>query len=301
MELSIIIITYNSERVIKACLQSVYKNIKGISFEVLVIDNNSQDSTVEVVKNNFPQVVLSERAENLGFANGVNYGFKNSTGQSVLLLNPDTVLLGKAVGSLLHVLKNDQKTGIVGGQLLYPDYKIQASFGNYPSSLTELLQALFINKILPFGRYVSYNVFSKYWFSKVLEPDWVSGGFMMIKREVINQVGLFDEKFFLYLEDIDYCQRARQADWKIVYYPQAKIIHHHMDSSKKDHSAVIVSEVNSLMYYFKKNKLDTTWLVFFIYLRIYVRLVSYVPLSLFSEYHKNMLKANKRALMKLDI
>jgi hypothetical protein len=272
-----------------------------MDLQVVIVDNASKDGTAEFLSRSYPQVELIRNDKNLGFAKAVNQGIKISRGKYILLLNPDMRVLGRAVLNSLEFVKKNKEVGIIGGQYLYPNYKIQSSFGNFPSLLTEFLQATSLYKILPFGRYVPYNVLWKKWFKKIMEVDWVAGGFMLARKEVIESIGLFDENFFMYLEDIDFCRRARDKNFEIVYYPKARIIHHHM-ASAEDLSLTLLNEVNSLVYYFEKhNKKDISILKFFIYLRFYIRIVRYFISALFAERDREMLRAYKEALFKLNI
>jgi GT2 family glycosyltransferase len=295
-KLSIIIVTYNSEKLIGPCLDSILKTTANLDSEIIIIDNNSQDGTVNLVKTQFPQVRLTENKENVGFARAVNQGVKLAQGKFILLLNPDMRVLDKAILDSLEFLENDKKIGIVGGQLLYHEtLKIQASFGKFPSLFTEFLYAFGLHKIFPWGRFIPKNIFSKGRFEKTHQVDWLGGGYMMINREVFDKVGLFDKNFFMYLEDIDFCYRAKNAGWRVYYFPKAKIVHHHMASSKKDISKPIIYEAKSLIYYFKKYKKSFGVLKFLIRPRLNLRILIYFLPSLFSQEFKELFEANKKA------
>jgi len=301
MDLSIIIVTYKSERVIKDCLKSIYENTKGIDFEVIVLDNDSQDKTVEIIKNNFPQVDLVEIEENLGFSKGVNLGIKKSRGEAVLLMNPDMIVLSNTINKSLRHLNSDKDIGILGCKFVYPDYKLQASFGNYPTNFTELLYSTSLYKIFPYGKIIPQNFLSREKYSKTQTVDWVSGGFMMIKRKVIEKIGGLDERFFMYLEDVDYCKRVKMNEFDIVYFPEVKVIHYHMESAKKDYSRAIINEAKSLNLYFKKYKMNTDFLKIFIYLKLLLLISRHYVASLFDKEYKKMLDDHIKALKEIDI
>lgn len=295
-KISIVIVTYNSEKLIGQCLKSVYKNTIGLDLEVIVIDNISQDKTVEVVRKGFSRVRFIENHENVGFARAVNQGIKMAQGEYILLMNPDMQILDGAIVKALEFSEKKDNIGIVGGQLLYPDTKKpQASFGNFPSMGTELLYALGWHKILPFGRFFMENIFSRLKFKRTRRPDWVSGGFMMIKKRVIEKIGYLDEKFFMYLEDIDFCHRAKKAGFLAYYFPEAKVIHNHMASSRKDMSRPLIYEARSLIYYFEKYKLCVGCLKFLIHLRFNLRILDHLILSVFGRGHKEAFEANQKA------
>lgn len=303
-KLSIIIVTYNSEKLIGPCLESIFKTTAGLDFEIIIVDNNSQDGTINLIKAKFPQILLIENKENIGFARAINQGVKIAQGEFVLLLNPDMRVLNKAIQKSLEFLEKNfstssgdyKKIGILGGQLLYPETsKIQPSFGRFPSLFTEFLYTFGLHRIFPWGRFIYKNIFSFWKFKKTHAIDWVGGGFMMIKKEVFGKVGLFDENFFLYLEDIDFCCRAREAGYGIYYFPYAQVEHHHMASSKTDLSRPIIYEAKSLMYYFKKYKKNVSALKFLIWLRLNLRIFAYFVLSLFGQKYKELCEANRKA------
>lgn len=295
LKLSIIIVTYNSEKLIKPCLDSIFKTITGLDFEIIIIDNNSQDQTVSLIEKKFPQVHLIQNKENVGFAQAVNQGIRKAQGNFILLLNPDMRVLDRAVNKSLEFLIKNSQVGILGCQLLYPDGKIQTSFGRFPSLLTEFLQATFLYKVLPFGRFIPYNFLTRRRFKKTHQVDWLGGGFMMIKKEVIEKIGFLDENYFLYLEDIDFCFRAKKAGFKIYYFPEAKVIHYHMVSTQKDPSQAIINEAKSLLYYFKKYNKNIVLLKFLIRLRLNLGVLGYFLLKLFNKRFKELFEVFKKA------
>ncbi len=286
MDLSIIIVTYQSEKVIKNCLNSIYQNTQGLNFEVILLDNNSQDQTVAVIKNEFPQVKLVETGENLGFAKAVNRGIKMSQGKAVLLMNPDMVVVGDAITDSLKYLNLDNEAGILGCKFVYPDNRLQPSFGNYPTLKTELLFSTFLYKIFPYGKIIPSHKLKQKKYSYPRIVDWVSGGFMLIKKAVMQSIGMLDENMFMYVEDVDFCKRANRAGFKIIYYPKAEVIHHHGHSAKSDFSRSVVNEAKSLLYYFKKYMMNAAILKFLILLRTNLLILKNYILSIFKEENK---------------
>lgn len=310
-KLSIIVVTYNSEKLISPCLESISKTTSNLDLEIIIIDNNSIDKSGDAVKDYIiknpsfgSKIRLFKNKKNIGFARAVNQGIRLSNGKFILLLNPDMRVLNKTITSSLEFLEKNRKAGILGGQFLYPEtFKIQSSFGNFPSLDTELCYAFGLHKIFSCGRFIVKNIFSSSRFKKTYKVDWVSGGFMMIRKNVLEKIGLLDENFFMYLEDIDFCYRAKQAGFGAYYFPIAQVIHHHMASSKRDLSKPIIYEARSLLYYFKKYKKSVSVLKFLIRLRLNLRIFIYFLLFLFSQKNKELFKANKkvkRELIKLE-
>ena len=225
MDLSVIIVTYNSERDIVACLESVYAQDVAFPFEVIVVDNRSSDGTVRVVRERFPKAVLVEAEENLGFARANNLGLGASRGTFCLLLNPDTIAEPGALAALVLRMRADAKTGIVGCGLVDGQGAPERSHRRFPS--------------LAYSAYVLYP-FHAIWpreraFRRLLQTDacphapahvdWVTGACMLLRREMLDQIGLLDEGYFIYFEDTDLCRRASQANWKVVFDPGPRVVH----------------------------------------------------------------------------
>lgn len=296
MKLSIIIITYNSEKLIGPCLDSIYKTTKDLNYEVIIIDNASQDNTVSFLQKNYPKINLTLNRQNVGFARAVNQGIKKAGGEFILLLNPDMRVLDKTINKSLAYLEKNSDVGILGCQFLYPNMKIQASFGNFPSLFTEFLQATYLYKFLPWGRFIPESVLSKKRFKKIQEVDWLSGSYMLMRQKVFEKIGLFDENFFMYLEDVDFCFRAKEAGFKVVYFPKVQVIHYHMASTKKDPSKAIINELKGLIYYFQKYKKNIRFLKFLICLKLYLQLFRYKLVSLYKKEGKIFFDAYKKIL-----
>lgn len=303
LKLSIIIVTHNSEKLILPCIDSILKTTAGLDFKIIVIDNNSEDDSNFIVKNYVlknpdrgAKIRLFRNKENIGFAKAVNQGIKLSNSQYILLLNPDMRVMNKTISSSLEFLEKNQKVGILGAQFLYPQtFKIQSSFGKFPTAATEFYYVFGLHKIFPCGRFIVKNIFSTPQFKKTHKVDWVSGGFLLVRSEVFKKIGFLDENFFMYLEDIDFCYRAKQAGFEVYYFPIAQIIHHYMASSKRDLSKPIIYEAKSLIYYFKKYKKNIRLLKFLIRLRLNERLFTYFLPSLVSKKYRELRKANKEA------
>ncbi|MFQ5648886.1 MAG: glycosyltransferase [bacterium] len=234
VDLSIIIVNYNVKEFLEQALISVQKALSQISAEVIVVDNASRDGSQTLVRERFPEVKLIANRENLGFAKSSNQGVKAARGKYLLLLNPDTIVQEDTFVKLLEFFEGNPDAGMVGCKILNPDGSLQlACRRSFPTpwvAFTKLsgLSTIFSRSKL-FGRYnLTY-----------LDPDEpcaveaISGSFMMVRRETIKDVGLLDESFFMYGEDLDWCYRIGQSPWKVMYYPGTQIIHFKGESSKK--------------------------------------------------------------------
>lgn len=258
MELSIIIVSYNTSDLLRKCLNKVYKSlsfgkIEKVS-EVIVIDNASSDDTVSMVHKNFPKVEIIKNSQNLGFAKANNQGIKLSTGKYVLLLNSDTEVRNDALMNLLETIKNDNNIGIVGGKLLNPDGSIQASAGYFPN-LDKVFYWMFFIDDIPFLKELihPYHVEYESFYQKERKADWVSGACFLFNRDIIGKAGLLDENIFMYGEEMEWCYRIKKMGWQVRFAPEA-VTMHLKGSSGASNAAGIAEEFKAILYFYKKHK-----------------------------------------------
>lgn len=242
VELSIIILNYNTCSLLDGCLQSIVNNLKGVSYEIIVIDNNSSDDSRTMVKKKYPEAILKESKENLGYGKGNNIGIKISSGKYILILNSDTLLIKDGIQMLLEYVKTNSKVGIAGPGLLNKDGSKQKSVGVFYTPLNAILM-LFGAERLGFLRYAPDNP------SMV---DWVSGACLMIKKEIFDRIGSFDEKLFMYMEDVEFCYRAKQYGILTACFPQAKIFHLVRGSSIDGKKDAILNIYRGIIYFYQK-------------------------------------------------
>jgi len=225
-ELSIIIVSWNVKKLLKECLLSISKHQGKLELEVIVVDNASTDKTVEMIKNEFAQIKLIPNSTNLGFAAANNQGILKSQGQFILVLNPDTKIIKDALQKMVSFMKKNPQVGIAGCKHLNPDWTLQPSVRRFPNPLALFFIFAKITKFIPNIPPV-YNYLAKDFNYKITQPvDQVAGSFFMIRRQVIDEIGLFDENFFTWFEEVDLCQRAKSAGWQIWYNSDTEIIHH---------------------------------------------------------------------------
>jgi len=254
--LSLIIVTYNSQDFIAECLRSVERarakvkdmgRDEGQEVETIVVDNASTDRTVEIVKQ-FGWVHLICNRKNLGFAAGINRGAREARGEWLLLLNPDCVVEENAFAELHKFVQTcDLQIAVIGLQLLNPDGTLQPSGRKFPKVWE------FVLALLGFHRWAETRWFEGRDFTQVQEVDEVSGAALAIRRKVFEQVGGMDESFFLFFEELDLCRRVKNAGWKTVYLPSAKVKHHWGASVKRFPEVARKSQRQSAIRYFKKH------------------------------------------------
>jgi len=224
-DLSIIIVNWNTKELLRRCLNSIYHNTNKLSFEVLVVDNASQDGSAEMIKKEFPQVRLVENKKNFGFARGNNQGFLRSKGEYVLILNPDTEVVSDALLQMVGYLKLNKEVGAVSGRLVYPDGTFQRYYSRFPTFLSMLttwfLPRTIAYKLKPTRAYLMLDDD----FSKEIEVPQPAGSCLMVRRDLFLEEGFMDEQFPLFFNDVDLCRRVYDKGLKIFVLPAAEIIH----------------------------------------------------------------------------
>jgi GT2 family glycosyltransferase len=250
VDVSIIIVNYKTEALLKQTIDSVYRATTDLVYEIIVVDNASQDGSVTMVKDNFANVLIIENQENLGYAKANNIGIRNAKGKYVLLLNSDTVVIQDCIKTCFDYMEKNIDIGALGCRVELRDGKLDhACKRGFPTPEASLYYILKLDKRHPdskkFGKYdLTYLPENE-----INEVDCLIGAFMLVRNEVIDKIGLLDEEFFMYGEDIDWCYRIKEAGWKIVYYPETKIIHYKGQSSKKRRFMTIY-EFHRAMYLF---------------------------------------------------
>lgn len=224
-DVSVIIVSWNAKQHLLRCLESLTDTAGVFSQEIIVVDNASSDGSPEAVTRQFPQVALMRSSENIGFARANNIGIRQSTGRYICLVNSDIILMDGCIEALTEFMDERHAVGIAGPRILNPDRTLQPQCQHFPSIWNHLCQTLGFNKLFPKSAFFS-EPFMKYWAHDVeRKVDVLSGCFLMVRREAIDQVGLLDEDFFFCGEDIDWCKRFHEAGWNVVFYPGAEAIH----------------------------------------------------------------------------
>jgi hypothetical protein len=220
--------------------------------EVVVVDNASADDSVEMVRAEFPTVHLIANTCNRGFPAANNQGIAVSQGRYVFLLNPDTEVVGDALATMVAFADAHPDVGVIGPQLLDPDGSVQSSRRRFPTLATALFESTWLEPFAPRRLLRRYRVLDTP-DDVTQEVDWVDGAALMARREAIEQVGPMDEGFFMYSEELDWCRRFREASWRVMYLPAARIVHHRGKSSEQVMAARHVHFQTSKVRYFRKH------------------------------------------------
>lgn len=253
-KLSIILVNWNTRDLTRDALLSVFKETRGIVFEVIVVDNNSADDSAAMIKKEFPQAVLIENKDNLGFGRANNQALKVAKGDYLMFLNTDVVVLNGALNKLANYLDQHPETMMVGPRLLNKDLTFQqACRRNLPNPANSFFHLFGLTKIFKNSRLV--NEYKQ----STIDPEItgateaLSGAAMMFRRQVYEEIGGFDEIFFMYGEDLDFCRRVLDKGWKTVYVSEAKIIHFGGQSSGKRKVKSLINFYESMWIYYKKH------------------------------------------------
>ena len=253
-DLSIVIVNWNVREELRNCLASIYRGLRGeLPSEVFVVDNASRDGSVEMVREEFPLAKLVENRMNLGFTAANNQAIRRSQGRYVLLLNPDTEVVGDALARMVDYMDTHPEVGLIGPQLLASDGSVQSSRRRFPSLATAFLESTVLQRWFTSSRVIRHYYVLDRSDEELQAVDWVAGACLLVRREAIEDVGLMDEDFFMYSEELDWCYRIKRAGWQIIYFPEAKIIHHEGRSSQQEVPARHIYFQESKITFFRKH------------------------------------------------
>lgn len=238
--ISVIIVSWNVADLLRRCLSAIADHSAGLDCEIIVVDSASTDDTVAMVQRDFPGVHLIPRADNVGFPRGNNLGLAHATGDYLVLLNPDTEVVGDALATLVACLRDHPDVGLVGPELLNSDGSHQSSRRRFPTTATLFFESTWLQPLAPrrlLRRYYAEELPS----DAAADVDWVTGACMATRRDVVHRVGGMDEAYFMYSEELDWCRRIKAAGWRVRYLPAAQVIHH---AGKSSEQAVTARHVN---------------------------------------------------------
>jgi GT2 family glycosyltransferase len=264
IDVSIVIVNWNAREYLRDCLRSIAEQTTRCSYEVIVVDNASSDGSQAMLAAEFPNVrsICSER--NLGFAGGNNQGMKIARGSHVLLLNPDTLVLEGAIDACLDHLRELPEVGVLGCQVWEDEKTIQKTCFMFPSPLNILLTALGLSQKFPSSRFFGRSQMTWWDRSDERDVEVVSGMFMLVRREALEQVGMMDDSYFMYAEEADWCYRFWKAGWRCRFTPRARIMHLEGGGKSTQRSTKVsmnmyVQLQKSILQFHRKNRGIISW------------------------------------------
>ncbi|MGI9102762.1 MAG: glycosyltransferase family 2 protein [Terriglobales bacterium] len=252
MDLSIILVNWNSAEYLRAALKSIYAEVKSVAFEVIVVDSASYDGSAEMVAQEFPQVTFIQSTANIGFAAANNLGYQRSSGNAILFLNPDTEVVGDALCKMVAHLNSDEKIGAVGCRVLNSDRTVQtACVQAFPTILNQVLDARILQTAFPSSRLWGTQALT----GRGPQPvQVVAGSCLMVKRAAFDLARGFDNRYFMYVEDLDLCHTLWQLGYRVEHVPDASVIHHggSSASTREESQFATVMQRESMRKFFHK-------------------------------------------------
>jgi GT2 family glycosyltransferase len=295
LDVSIIIVSWNTKDFLKNCLKSVYEQTQDIEYEIIVVDNGSTDGSAAMVKTEFAQVILIENKENRGFAAANNQGINIARGRYVLLLNSDTVVLDNAVAKTVRFADSHLDAAVVACRVLNPDRTLQPTCFMFPSILNMLLSTTYLYKLFPKSKFFGRERMTWWDRRDEREVDVVTGCFMLVRHEAIKQVGMMDEQYFVYGEETDWCYLFKKAGWKVVFAPVGEVVHFGGQSTEKIRGEMLVQLRLSILKFMGKHRgwLTHKMACFLVASFFAVRVPIWLLISIFGR------KYRKQAVLKL--
>jgi len=251
MDLAIIIVSYNTEDLLRACLRSLPAATEGLACQTYVVDNSSSDGSAAMVAREFPEVDLTVNTANVGFSRANNMALERANARYALLLNPDTEPEPGSLRQLVDFMDAHPEAGACGPKLLNSDGSLQRNGAKFPTLLREFLGVTGLRR-LAMRRYERALGYGREDFDRLCEVDQVSGACLLVRAETMRQVGVLDERFFMFYEEIEWCHRIKSAGWKIYYVPEARVRHHWMGSVKQVSKQMTAQLFKSQLLYYQK-------------------------------------------------
>ncbi len=231
MKISIIINNYKTKGLLRQCLKGIEKYPPSVKYEVIVVDNNSGDGSVELVRDDFPEIKLIASDENLGHHRGNNLGIKKSSGKYILILNTDIALLDNAIDQMYQFMEDHPETALVGPKLKNPDGSVQMSCMRFPTPMVPIYRRTLLGKMPKAKRELNNYLMTDFDHNRNKEVDWILGACILVRQSAIDRVGLLDEDLFMYFGDIAWCYKFWQSGYKVFYLSGSDVVHYHKRES----------------------------------------------------------------------
>lgn len=251
---SVVIVNWNTREILRDCLRTVYEQTKNVEFEVIVVDNASTDGSADMIRTGFPQTLLLVNSANRGFAAANNQGMEAAKGRYVLLLNSDTLVLDGAIDKMIRFAEAHPEAAATACRVLNSDRTWQPTCFLFPSALNLLIAALYLNKLFPRSRLWGRERMTWWDGLEARVVEVVAGCFILVRRDVIERVGVLDESYFMYGEEADWCYRFRKAGWKVLFTPAAQIVHLGGVSSAQLKGPMCLQLRASLLLFLRKHR-----------------------------------------------
>jgi len=253
MDISVVIVAWKAKHFVELCLDSLEKAPPRRTMEVLVVDNASDDGTAEMIETEYPWVKLIKSAENMGFSKGNNVAIRQCQGRYIALVNPDVILFPGCLDALADFLDLNPKVGNVGPRVFNPDMTQQSTCRRFPTLWNNFCSATALATTFTKSRIFAGEHMWYFPHDRTISVEVIVGCFSMIRREAFDQIGLLDEELFMYGDDVDWCRRARDAGWEVMFYPGAQAIHDRGSTTAPYPVRFAVAQQRSVLHYWKKH------------------------------------------------
>ena len=225
-DITIIIVNWKVRALVEKCLDSIITHDEGVNLEIFVVDNDSRDGVAEMIMMEYPDVKMIALPHNIGFGAANNLAIKQARGRYLCLLNPDTRVTANFFPTMINYMDQHPEVGMAGPKILNPDESLQLSVRRFPDLLSQILILLKLKNILVNNKFLSRYLFGDFDYTKEQAVEQIMGAAMIVRRQVIDKIGMFDEKFFVWFEEVDFCKRVLAGGFQIKYFPEAKVIHY---------------------------------------------------------------------------
>lgn len=252
-DVSVVIVNWNTRQMALDCIRSIYETAGDCRIQVILVDNASEDGSASAIREQCSQTVVIENTENIGFAGGNNVGIAYAEGRYICLINSDVIVLEGCLKTLTDYMDANSEAGIVGPKLLWKDRTLQWSCRKFPSLWNTFCPAVGLTQLFPAVPFLSGEHMGYFRHDVITEVDVLVGAFLMVRKEALNKVGLMDESFFMYSEEVDWCRRFRDGGWKILFNPNAQVIHYGGGSSAKAPTRFYLEYCRSGLRYWEKH------------------------------------------------
>lgn len=253
IDISIVIVNWNTKKLLLDCIESLKKETKECKIEIIVVDNASSDRSVEAIKKRFPDVYIIENHNNLGFARANNLGISLSKGKYICLSNTDIIALDNVIDRMYSYMEKNLDIGAMLPMCLDEELKIDQCCRRFPSLRLHMNEALYLDKFFPKIKFFQGRALPLSFYNSTGDVNSVPCCFIIVRRKAIDGVGLLDERFFIYSEDVDWCKRFHSKGWRVVYYSDARIIHYGGSSSKVAQLKFLIEKHKSELQYWEKH------------------------------------------------
>jgi hypothetical protein len=254
MDVSFIIVNYKTKELVGEAVDSIFKYAKGFTWEIIVVDNDSRDGSVEFLKKKYSKVRVIAEKENIGFGRGNNVGIKQAKGEYLFFFNSDAYLIDTSLSKLLNRAREINNLGAISPLILNPDKSIQQSGGYFPTLFKIFLWMSFIDDLPGGSSLKPFHIDHDSFYKKERKLDWITGAAFMVPASVLKQIGAFDPDIFMYGEDVDLCYRIKKAGFEILMSPVCKIVHIGQGSSGKTSGGAILGEYKTILHVYEKHE-----------------------------------------------